>query len=546
MGFSLRNERDLFEPKGLDVIAQGVRTRSSSNSVFAAARDRSRGRSRCFLNGTTSRTRSSSNSVFAAARDRAEEAAAAQIAAAALAQEQKNEAALAERLERRVEEIVAARRAAIHEARCRVEEIIAARRAAFHEAHRRVEEIVAARRAAIDEAYRAEEQRARDSGRALASLYERERAAAATTTSNRSFESELEFQPSLSPFRGGENTYVLIVNKGTVLPNIDAPGEETMSGGPTPMSLFCPTGGGRVLGRGSYTKSSDNVYGSHDGSVGKKTVLLNLSRGFEPCWWSIFFREKILKLPWDNQGDIFQSVCMSVNFIPLTVAWERCGSGGQPGKQRRWRAAAWRPGGQRRGRRAAVWRHGGRLSTWVFDPGGSSWSCLFTAGVYNRLKSHRVESSLRGSSRARLGAARLGAARLVARLDAARLARPRIVAARARRPRLSVTAARSSANRRGSSSSSAAQRCRGSSSAAQRCRGSLVRESSRIELVVRRSKHMGIRKNFVQQQVNVGTISVTECSSEEMVADLLTKPVGSVIHRKLFAQLMGIMIPFRA
>jgi len=217
MGFSLRNERDLFEPKCLDVIAQGVRTRSSSNSVFAAA------------------------------RDRAEEAAAAQIAAAALAQEQKNEAALAERLARRVAEIVAARRAAIHEARCRVEEIIAARRAASHEAHRRVEEIVAARRAAIDEAYRAEEQRARDSGCALASLYERERAAA-TTTSNRSFESELEFQPSLSPFRGGENTYVLIVNKSTVLPNTDAPGEETNWGGPTPISLFCPTGGGACPG----------------------------------------------------------------------------------------------------------------------------------------------------------------------------------------------------------------------------------------------------------------------------------------------------------
>ena len=64
--------------------------------------------------------------------------------------------------------------------------------------------------------------------------------------------------------------------------------------------------------------------------------------------------------------------------------------------------------------------------------------------------------------------------------------------------------------------------------------------------VAGRSKHMGIRKNFVQWHVNVGTISVTECSSEEMVADLLTKPVGSVIHRKLFAQLMGIMIPFRA
>ena len=64
--------------------------------------------------------------------------------------------------------------------------------------------------------------------------------------------------------------------------------------------------------------------------------------------------------------------------------------------------------------------------------------------------------------------------------------------------------------------------------------------------VAGRSKHMGIRKNFVQWHVNVGTISVTECSSEEMVADLLTKPVGSVVHRKLFAQLMGIMLPCRA
>ena len=493
MGFSLRNERDLFEPKCLDVIAQGVRTRSSSNSVFAAVRDRSRGRSRCFLNGTTSRTRSSSNSVFAAARDRAEEAAAAQIAAAALAQEQKNEAALAERLARRVEEIVAARRAAIHEARCRVEEIIAARRAASHEAHRRVEEIVAARRAAIDEAYRAEEQRARDSGRALASLYERERAAAATTTSNRSFESELEFQPSLSPFRGGENTYVLIVNKSTVLPNTGATGGKIISGGPTRISLFCPTGGVRVLGRGSYTKSSDNIYGSHDGSVGKKTVLLNLSRGFDSCWWSIFFRKKIMKLPWDNQGDIFQSVCMSVNFIPPTVAWERCGSGGQPGKQRRWRAAAWRPGGQRRGRRAAVWRHGGRLSTWVFDPGGI-WSCIVAAGGLQQ-----VEVSSGGIVAARL-VARLVAARNVARLVAARNV------ARRARPRI---------GRRGSSSLSAV-------------RPRLARP------------RIGMRGSSSSYHFSY------RISSEEMVADLLTKPVGYVIHRKLFAQLMGIMIPCRA
>jgi hypothetical protein len=51
---------------------------------------------------------------------------------------------------------------------------------------------------------------------------------------------------------------------------------------------------------------------------------------------------------------------------------------------------------------------------------------------------------------------------------------------------------------------------------------------------------MGIRKNFVQQQVNIGTISFTECASEDMVADLLTKPVGSIVYRKLINQLMGL------
>ena len=47
---------------------------------------------------------------------------------------------------------------------------------------------------------------------------------------------------------------------------------ETNSGGPTRISLFCPTEGVRVLGKGSYSKTSDHIYGSHDGSGGKKTV----------------------------------------------------------------------------------------------------------------------------------------------------------------------------------------------------------------------------------------------------------------------------------
>jgi hypothetical protein len=54
-----------------------------------------------------------------------------------------------------------------------------------------------------------------------------------------------------------------------------------------------------------------------------------------------------------------------------------------------------------------------------------------------------------------------------------------------------------------------------------------------------RAKHMGVRKNFVQQHVNIGIISVTECASEDMVADLLTKPVGTTVYRKLYNQLIS-------
>ena len=60
-----------------------------------------------------------------------------------------------------------------------------------------------------------------------------------------------------------------------------------------------------------------------------------------------------------------------------------------------------------------------------------------------------------------------------------------------------------------------------------------------------RAKHMGVKKNFVQAHVNIGTISVTECSSADMVADLLTKPIGAVVYRKLYNQLMSNCTPLR-
>ena len=39
----------------------------------------------------------------------------------------------------------------------------------------------------------------------------------------------------------------------------------------------------------------------------------------------------------------------------------------------------------------------------------------------------------------------------------------------------------------------------------------------------KRTKHIDIRHHFVREAVEDGTISITYCPSEEMVADILTK-----------------------
>jgi hypothetical protein len=48
-----------------------------------------------------------------------------------------------------------------------------------------------------------------------------------------------------------------------------------------------------------------------------------------------------------------------------------------------------------------------------------------------------------------------------------------------------------------------------------------------------RAKHIDIRRNFVQSHVALGVLCVCEFSTDDMVADLLTKAVSKYVHLKL-------------
>ena len=54
-----------------------------------------------------------------------------------------------------------------------------------------------------------------------------------------------------------------------------------------------------------------------------------------------------------------------------------------------------------------------------------------------------------------------------------------------------------------------------------------------------RAKHIDIRRNFLQSHVAVGTLCVAVCPTVHMVADVLTKNLGSQIFSRLFGRLMG-------
>ena len=54
-----------------------------------------------------------------------------------------------------------------------------------------------------------------------------------------------------------------------------------------------------------------------------------------------------------------------------------------------------------------------------------------------------------------------------------------------------------------------------------------------------RTKHMDLAYKFIQQFVEWGYISVQMCGTDDMIADLLTKPVGGPTFARLSPLLMG-------
>ena len=48
-----------------------------------------------------------------------------------------------------------------------------------------------------------------------------------------------------------------------------------------------------------------------------------------------------------------------------------------------------------------------------------------------------------------------------------------------------------------------------------------------------RTKHIAIKYHYIREQVNDGTVNVQYCSTENMLADMLTKPLASTQFSKL-------------
>ena len=55
-----------------------------------------------------------------------------------------------------------------------------------------------------------------------------------------------------------------------------------------------------------------------------------------------------------------------------------------------------------------------------------------------------------------------------------------------------------------------------------------------------RTKHIDIQWFWVREKVHSGEITVTHCSTEDMTADVLTKPLGRIKHQ-LFTRMLGLV-----
>jgi alpha-D-ribose 1-methylphosphonate 5-triphosphate synthase subunit PhnL len=63
---------------------------------------------------------------------------------------------------------------------------------------------------------------------------------------------------------------------------------------------------------------------------------------------------------------------------------------------------------------------------------------------------------------------------------------------------------------------------------------------SKNSMTTGRSKHMGVRYHFCRVKVESGDIKVQHCATENMLADVQTKPLVSARHSKLCNAIMGL------
>jgi kynurenine formamidase len=56
-----------------------------------------------------------------------------------------------------------------------------------------------------------------------------------------------------------------------------------------------------------------------------------------------------------------------------------------------------------------------------------------------------------------------------------------------------------------------------------------------------RSKHMDVRYHLCREKLEIGDIEVQYCATENMLADVLTKPLVSARHSKLCNTIMGLL-----
>jgi hypothetical protein len=69
----------------------------------------------------------------------------------------------------------------------------------------------------------------------------------------------------------------------------------------------------------------------------------------------------------------------------------------------------------------------------------------------------------------------------------------------------------------------------------------LYRTQQEDSMATGRSKHMDVRYHFYREKLESGDIEPPHCATENMLANVLTKPLVSARHNKLCNAIMGLL-----